>query len=222
MSREKASIKADIWSYGVLVWEIVTGEDITDYKPLAVSKQVRGGARLHGAGRGGTAQASKQAGRTRRGGGRGGERRGGGVDNLGWRSRQGSWEGGALAGMGWDLGGGRESRSVQLDFAEGPAGLLGTPGTWAHQPWARWPCVFCTATRPAPHLLPALHPTCRRTHPPTHHTQMGVTGPKTLQMPPDAPSVAKRIFEACTQMDPQERPSCSQIVAWLRADMAGA
>ena len=31
MKHEKASVKADIWSYGILIWEIVTGNDITEY-----------------------------------------------------------------------------------------------------------------------------------------------------------------------------------------------
>lgn len=40
MRKERASIKADIWSYGVLIWELVSGEDITDFQPLAMSRQV--------------------------------------------------------------------------------------------------------------------------------------------------------------------------------------
>lgn len=38
---ERASIKADIWSYGILIWELITGEDITEYQPLSISRQVR-------------------------------------------------------------------------------------------------------------------------------------------------------------------------------------
>lgn len=40
MRKERACIKADVWSYGVLIWELVSGEDITDFQPLAMSRQV--------------------------------------------------------------------------------------------------------------------------------------------------------------------------------------
>ena len=38
---ERASIKADIWSYGILIWELITGEDITENQPLSLSRQVQ-------------------------------------------------------------------------------------------------------------------------------------------------------------------------------------
>lgn len=40
MRHERASIKADIWSYGILIWELISGEDITEYQPLSISRQV--------------------------------------------------------------------------------------------------------------------------------------------------------------------------------------
>ena len=46
--------------------------------------------------------------------------------------------------------------------------------------------------------------------------QMGLLGRKTLVMPEDAPEVAKKIFDACTQMDPRARPTTTLIVEWLR------
>lgn len=43
MRHDRASVKADIWSYGVLVWELVSGADITEHQPLAISRQMGGG-----------------------------------------------------------------------------------------------------------------------------------------------------------------------------------
>lgn len=39
---ERASIKADIWSYGVLIWELISGQDITELQPLAIARQMQG------------------------------------------------------------------------------------------------------------------------------------------------------------------------------------
>ena len=39
---------------------------------------------------------------------------------------------------------------------------------------------------------------------------------KTLELPPSCPGIAKYLFDACTQMNPDDRPSASQIVEWLR------
>jgi serine/threonine protein kinase len=39
MRHERASVKADIWSYGILIWELISGKDITEYQPLAISRQ---------------------------------------------------------------------------------------------------------------------------------------------------------------------------------------
>ena len=39
MRHERASVKADIWSYGILVWELISGKDITEFQPLAISRQ---------------------------------------------------------------------------------------------------------------------------------------------------------------------------------------
>ena len=35
--------QADIWSYGVLVWELASGQDITHFQPLAMARQMQAG-----------------------------------------------------------------------------------------------------------------------------------------------------------------------------------
>jgi hypothetical protein len=39
-------------------------------------------------------------------------------------------------------------------------------------------------------------------------------------MPADAPTVARRVFEACTATDPAARPTAAQVVQWLQEDEA--
>ncbi|KAL4420423.1 hypothetical protein ABPG75_010079, partial [Micractinium tetrahymenae] len=92
LRRERAGVKADIWSVGVLCWEIVSGRDITELQPLAMARQ--------------------------------------------------------------------------LQAAQG--------------------------------------------------TQPGGAG-DSLALPPDAPPMARLIFESCTQLDPALRPNAAQLVEWLRA-----
>lgn len=48
----------------------------------------------------------------------------------------------------------------------------------------------------------------------------GASG-RALSLPARCPAIARRIFTACTQMDPEKRPTAHQLVDWLRADMAG-
>lgn len=38
-----------------------------------------------------------------------------------------------------------------------------------------------------------------------------------VAMPPDAPPLARLIFQSCTQLDPALRPNAAQLVEWLRA-----
>jgi serine/threonine protein kinase len=48
----------------------------------------------------------------------------------------------------------------------------------------------------------------------------GASG-RALSLPARCPAIARRIFTACTQMDPEKRPTAFQLVEWLRADAAG-
>ena len=38
---EKASVKADMWSYGILVWELISDQDITTLQPLAIAQAMQ-------------------------------------------------------------------------------------------------------------------------------------------------------------------------------------
>ncbi|EFN52644.1 hypothetical protein CHLNCDRAFT_138527 [Chlorella variabilis] len=40
LRRERAGVKADIFSYGLLVWELVSGADIADRQPLALTRSL--------------------------------------------------------------------------------------------------------------------------------------------------------------------------------------
>ena len=38
---ERASVKADMWSYGVLLWELISNQDITNLQPLAIAQAMQ-------------------------------------------------------------------------------------------------------------------------------------------------------------------------------------
>ncbi|KAL3155148.1 hypothetical protein ABBQ38_011204 [Trebouxia sp. C0009 RCD-2024] len=40
---ERASVKADMWSYGILVWELISNQDITNLQPLAIAQAMQAG-----------------------------------------------------------------------------------------------------------------------------------------------------------------------------------
>jgi len=42
VNKERTNLAADIWSLGMLVWELSTGLDITVFPPLSVTSQVMG------------------------------------------------------------------------------------------------------------------------------------------------------------------------------------
>lgn len=42
---------------------------------------------------------------------------------------------------------------------------------------------------------------------------------KAMTLPAKCPPVARKLFMACTQMDPERRPGAQTLVEWLRADM---
>lgn len=39
---------------------------------------------------------------------------------------------------------------------------------------------------------------------------------KIMELPADCPSQTAQLFDACTQLDPRQRPSAAQIVEYLR------
>ena len=39
--QERVTVQADIWSYGLIVWELVALQNIADYPPLGLAVQVR-------------------------------------------------------------------------------------------------------------------------------------------------------------------------------------
>lgn len=38
---ERASVKADMWSYGILMWELISDQDITNLQPLAIAQAMQ-------------------------------------------------------------------------------------------------------------------------------------------------------------------------------------
>ena len=39
--QERATIKADIWSYGIVLWELATLQNVADFPPLGMAIQVQ-------------------------------------------------------------------------------------------------------------------------------------------------------------------------------------
>ncbi|KAK9805390.1 hypothetical protein WJX73_010301 [Symbiochloris irregularis] len=44
--QERATVKADIWSYGIVLWELATLQNVADFPPLGMSVQVQGSITL--------------------------------------------------------------------------------------------------------------------------------------------------------------------------------
>lgn len=56
-----------------------------------------------------------------------------------------------------------------------------------------------------------------------HALQVGPSpNAKAMALPARCPAVARKLFVACTQMDPERRPQAQQLVEWLRADIASS
>lgn len=47
--------------------------------------------------------------------------------------------------------------------------------------------------------------------------QVGMDGPRALNMPEGAPDVAGNIFRLCTLLDPSARPSAAEVVKMLQS-----
>ena len=45
VNKERSGAAADVWSLGVIVWELVSGQNISAYPPLGVTSQLAPGAR---------------------------------------------------------------------------------------------------------------------------------------------------------------------------------
>lgn len=143
--------QADIWSVGVLCWEVVSGRDVTELQPLAMARQLQ-------------------------------------AAQVGWVV----WIAQALC-------------AAAFSFANFFA--------------------FCKFFAGLRHRVPPsqLQPRLGQEPDPAAALPAAVQGPQaacadnSLTLPPDAPPLARLIFESCTQMDPALRPNAAQLVEWLRA-----
>lgn len=194
--------QADIWSFGILVWEIVTGEDLTQFQPLAISRQLptqvgpsaavlaSGSASwLHRGRAGQCIQASCLAG----------------------------WMGHRHAVLPVCLPASAcRDRSLAARLPAYPQGWL--------------PCVHAAshpiASTSHSHMLCHLAPPVQAVPSASTAPAPAVSGREPglllrqpsahLLMPAGAPPVARFVFEACTQLDADQRPAAAQLVEWLR------
>ena len=111
-----------------------------------------------------------------------------------------------------------------------------TPESWPGRGWMN--CALATPTRqpasrpvpgrpclsPSPlHALPASQGQLQdwrhtRVQPAVGPQMKQLQPGQLLKFPPMCPPVAARIFFACTQLQPAQRPSALDIVQWLRED----